>query len=109
MTKKLIALAVIAAGTLAADSIEIAIGTKFEAADELADKLIQDGSAKEDVPAASKVKTVKGRVLIDCAYGRANDVIDLPATSVKDAEASGQVDTNKEAVAYALTLEQNKA
>lgn len=108
MTKKLIALAVIAAGVLAANSPEIQANASFEAPDDVADQLIKDGLAKEDVPAAAKVKTVKARVLVDGPYGKPNDVIDIPASDAKEAVANGLVDTTKEAVAYATTLEQNQ-
>ena len=41
--KQLIALAVIAAATLAADQAELQPGTTFEAPDDVADKLVADG------------------------------------------------------------------
>lgn len=105
MTKKLIALAVIAAGILAADSKEIAVGNPFEAPDDLADKLIAEGSAKEEAAAVvSKTKTVKARVLLDGSLGKANDVIDVAADLVKGLEGEGQIDSSKAAVAYALSL-----
>lgn len=103
MTKKLIALAVIAAGIIAADSKEIAVGQPFEAPDDIADKLIAEGSAKEEA-AAIKVKTVKARVLLDGSLGKANDVIEVAADLVKALESEGQVDTSKAAVAYAQSL-----
>jgi hypothetical protein len=107
MTKKLIALAVIAAGILAADSKEIAVGNTFEAPDDVADKLIADGSAKEEAAAVvSKTKTVKARVLLDGSLGKANDVIDVAADQVKTLQAEGQIDATKEAVAYALSLKE---
>lgn len=105
MTKKLIALAVIAAGIIAADSKEIAVGQPFEAPDDIADKLIAEGSAKEEAAAVvSKAKTVKARVLLDGSLGKTNDVIDVSSDLVKGLQAEGQIDTNKEAVAYALSL-----
>lgn len=36
--------------------------------------------------------SVKARVLMDGAYGRVDDVIEIPAAEVRQAEASGQVD-----------------
>lgn len=108
---KLIALAVIAAGLIAADSLELAEGVAFEAPDDKAAELIAAGLAKEDVPAAPvapKGKSVKARLLVDCEYGKANDVVTLPAADAKAAEASGVADTSKPAVDYALTLEQNQ-
>lgn len=107
MTKKLIALAVIAAGILAVDSKEIAVGQSYEAPDDLADKLIAAGEAKEDVvaqPIPSKGKTVKARVLADGSLGKINEVVDVPQENVKALESEGQIDTSKAAVAYALSL-----
>lgn len=105
MTKKLIALAVIAAGMLAVDSKELPVGASFEAPDDLADKLIADNLAKEDVVApVSKAKTVKARVLLDGSLGKANDVIDVASDLVKGLEVEGQIDSSKAAVAYALSL-----
>lgn len=105
--KTLIALAVIAPGALAADSKEVAIGQLFDAPDDLAAKLIESGQFKEYVPEpapASKVKTVKVRLLVDSDLGKANDVADIPADQLKQLEADGSVDSNKAAVAYALSL-----
>lgn len=48
--------------------------------------------------------SVKARVLMDGAYGRVDDVIEIPAAEVRQAEASGQVDTHPDAVAYAESL-----
>ncbi|PQA78694.1 hypothetical protein [Rhodoferax sp. TS-BS-61-7] len=107
MTKKLIALAVIAAGVLAVDSKEIPVGQPFEAADDLAEKLIAAGDAKEEAPAApapAKGKTVKARVLVDGTLGKINQVIDVPQENVKTLESEGQIDTSKAAVTYALSL-----
>ena len=105
--KTLIALAVIAAGALTADSKEVAIGQSFDVPDDLAAKLIESGQAKEDAPAlppASKVKTVKARLLVDSDLGKANDVADVPTDQLKQLEADGSVDSNKAAVAYAMSL-----
>jgi hypothetical protein len=107
--KSLIALTVIAAATLSADQPELAAGTAFDAADELADQLISQGLAKlADEPKTSK-RPEKVRVLADCDYGRVNDVVTLTASVIKSAQASGLVDSDKDAVAYALTLDQNKS
>lgn len=117
--KTLIALAVIAAGLVTPDSPEIQLDTKFEADDSLADQLIEQGLAKlaadeppidakkQPVPTPKPEKLVKARVLFDCEYGKANDVIDIAKSDVKSAEASGHVDTTEASVAYALTLPQN--
>jgi hypothetical protein len=53
------------------------------------------------VAAISIPDTVKARVLVDGAYGRANDVVEVP---VVEAEASGELDAHPEAVAYALSI-----
>lgn len=111
MSKSLIALAVIAAGVITADSAELAAGAKFEAADDVADKLIAAGTAKLDegssVPAKT-VKTAKVRLLIDSALGNCNDVVDVDAATVKQLEKDGLASGAKGEVDYALTLEQNK-
>jgi hypothetical protein len=105
---KLIALAVIAAGVIAADSAEIPEGTAFEVAPEVAEPLLTQGLAKlADTPLAPtpKPKTVKVRVLVACSHGQPDDVISLPADVAKLAEEGGQVDSNKAAVAYAMSLQ----
>ncbi len=125
--KSLIALAVIAAGVIAESSAEIQPGQSFEAPDALADQLIAGGLARPaeadaadsaaGVPppppppprgrqAAKPEATVKARVLVDCALGNANDVVDIAATQAK--AAAGLVDTDPAAVAYAQSLDQNR-
>ena len=47
---------------------------------------------------------VKGRVLVDGAWGHINQVIDISPEMVEQAEKSGQVDLSAEAVAYAESL-----
>lgn len=107
--KSLIALAVIAAATLSVDQPELAAGTAFDAADDQANQLISQGLAKlADEPQISK-RPGKVRVLADCDYGRANDVVTLSASVIKSAQAAGLVDSDKDAVTYALTLDQNKS
>lgn len=105
---KLIALAIIARATLAPDSPELAIGTAFDAPDDLGATLVTKGLAKpaEDAPApgAGKEKLVKARVLVACQYGQPDDVVSLTPDAAKLAQSTGQVDTNKAAVAYALSL-----
>ena len=101
--KKLIALAVIAAGALAADSAEIAVGQSFNADDDVADKLIQSGQAKEDVPPPPKVKTAKARVLVAGAFGEVNTVVEVEA---KLAKSHPDLDADPAAVAYAESLVQ---
>ncbi|CAN7493433.1 hypothetical protein LJR074_003388 [Acidovorax sp. LjRoot74] len=55
--------------------------------------------AKNQTPTAAE--TVKARVLVDGAYGKVNDVVDVPAA---EAEASGELDAHPDAVAYAESL-----
>ncbi len=104
---KLIALAVIAAGVIAADSAEILEGAAFEVAPEVAEPLLTQGLAQladDSLTSTSKTKSVKVRVLVACAHGQPDDVVTLPADVAKLAEAGGQVDSNKAAVAYAMSL-----
>jgi len=108
--KILVALTAIAAFTIAPDSPEIAAGATFEAGDDLAETLIAQGLAKpaEDAPApsaAGKDKQVKARVLVACEHGKPDDVVTLSAAAARAAEKAGQVDTDKAAVAYALSLQ----
>ena len=46
-------------------------------------------------------ETVQARVLVDGAYGKVNDVVEVPAA---EAEASGELDAHPDAVAYALSI-----
>ena len=119
MLVKLIALVAIAAGVFDPAQSAIAEGESFELAPTLAEKAIADGLAKADEssqppksampPKADKpTKAVKVRVLVDCAHGRANDVVELAVMAVKAAEADGLVDSSAAAVTYALTLPQNR-
>ncbi len=48
------------------------------------------------------------RVLVDCQHGKPNDVVELDGADLKAAEDAGLADSDKSAVAYALTLDQNK-
>lgn len=48
--------------------------------------------------------TTKARVLCDCLYGRADQVIEIAAADLDAAQASGCVDTDPAAVAYAQSL-----
>ena len=108
---KLIALAVIAAGAIAPEIAEISEGTAFEVPPETAEPLLTQGLAKlADAPLAPpvKAKLVKVRVLVACPHGEPDDVVSLPADIAKTAAEMGQVDANKDAVAYALTLPQNQ-
>lgn len=108
MNTKLIALAAIAALTVAALDKDIAAGEAFEVPADQAETLLTQRLAKlADEPLsapAPKVKTTKVRVLQACALGKADDVVDVPNGDLKQLEADGVVDSNKAAVAYALSL-----
>lgn len=52
----------------------------------------------------AKAKTVKARVLLDGAYGRCNDVVELDAAQIAEGVASGALDDNAAAVAHAESL-----
>lgn len=125
---KIILLAVLAAGTFTADQPELPIGFTFEAPTDVAEKLIAEGTARlatddeplspsapASSPAAGKnekpakaAKPVKVRLLCDGAYGKANDVVELPAGTAKQMSTDGQADSDPAAVAYALSLAQNQ-
>ncbi|MFN7725159.1 MAG: hypothetical protein ACK5QH_08830 [Rubrivivax sp.] len=114
MNTRLIALAAIAAGTVAAISADIPEGSTFEVPADQAEKLLTDKLAKlADEPLsqtpAPKVKTTRVRVLVKCQYGEPNDVADIPATELKQAKADGAVDDDKAAIAYALSLKTGDA
>lgn len=51
-----------------------------------------------------KERQVKARVLTQCAYGKADDVVLLSEADAKQATADGIVDTDPAAVAYAESL-----
>ena len=55
---------------------------------------------KTDAPDAPQ--TVRARVLVNCAYGNCDDVIEIDADLA--ATLAGTVDTDPAAVAYAETL-----
>ena len=46
----------------------------------------------------------KARVLLDCSYGKVDEVIEIAAEDLAVAESSGHVDTHPDAVAYAESL-----
>jgi len=110
MNTKLIALALIAIGTVPAITAEVAEGAAFEVPSDQAELLLTNGMAKlaEDPP-ASKVKSTRARLLQDCVYGVCNDVADIPNAELKQLKADGVIDDNKEAVAYALSLKKPAA
>lgn len=112
-TTKLIAAKLLAAGFVPGIDHELAEGAEFEVGTDAAETLLTAGHAHLaspplTPPAASKERTVRARVLADCAHGKVNDLIDLPASIAKQAEKEGVIDTDKAAVAYAAGLEQNQ-
>jgi len=50
----------------------------------------------------AEAKKVKARVLVGCALGECNDIVEIDAADVKS--LAGQVDTDPAAVAYAESL-----
>ena len=62
--------------------------------------------AKNQSTAAAPVPSVtKARVLMDGAFGKADDVVELGGEELTQALASGQVDADPAAVAYAESLQ----
>ena len=53
-----------------------------------------------DVP----IQGTKVRVLVECIYGKANDIAELTEAEIKSAKESGIVDDHPDAVAYAESL-----
>lgn len=51
-----------------------------------------------------ETKTIKGRVLLDCSYGKSDDIIELSSEAMKIAEKSGEVDPHPSAVAYVESI-----
>lgn len=76
---------------------------------EIAAQAAADEQAAAPAPEAPKSKTTPARVLTDCVHGKANDVVNLTAAELKQAEAAGQVDSDKAAVKYANSLKAAKA
>lgn len=109
MKTKLIALAALAVASYPALGADVADGASFEVQADLAEQLLSEGKARLAEPAQAKAaKTVKARVLATCDYGNANDLVELASDVAKQAERDGLVDTDKAAVTYAGSLEQNQ-
>jgi hypothetical protein len=109
---KLIALTLIAATACAELVADVAEGAAFEVSPEAAEPLLTAGLAAleaEPLTPPVKTKSVKARVLVGCFIGLPDDVVTLSSADAKAAQAEGLVDTNKDAVAYALTLAQPQA
>jgi hypothetical protein len=103
---QLIALALIAAGSVPAFPEGVAEGATFEASPEVAADLRASGLARlaaaaPPAAAAPKGRTVKARVLVDGSYGKVNDVVQVP---VVIAAANPELDATPAAVAYAESL-----
>ena len=112
MNTKLIALAAIVAGTVAAITADIAEGTAFEVPADQAEKLLTDKLAKlADEPLAKPKgnKTTRVRILVACEHGKCNDVADIPTSELKQLKADGVVDDDAAAVAYAHSLKKPAA
>lgn len=108
MKTKLIALVVIFAGTVAALLQDVPAGASFEVPADQAEALLTQGLAKlEDEPIAGPgpSRKVAARVLMDCVHGAIDEAVYLPSAVAKEAAAAGQVDTHKDAVAYAKSLQ----
>lgn len=58
--------------------------------------------ATKQVPATAA--TVKARVLVACAFGAPNDVVELPVADAQAGQDAGELDTDEAAVAYATLL-----
>lgn len=108
MKTKLIALVALAMLDHAYLQADVAAGAEFEVEAGDADPLLTNGMAELAAaplaPSTAKTKTVKARVLTACQHGQPNDVAELPADVAKQAEKDGLVDTEKAAVAYAMSL-----
>lgn len=51
---------------------------------------------------------VAARLLVDCQYGRINQVVELEQAEIDAAVAVGLADPHPEAVAYAMSLPENR-
>lgn len=104
MKTKLIALVALAMAAFPFLSEDVPADAEFEVNAADAEGLLTHGKAKlAEPPLAGKKpsKTVKARVLVNCAYGEPNDLADIDADEAKAAESHGWIDTSKAAVAYA--------
>ncbi|MES2972394.1 MAG: hypothetical protein V4757_02240 [Pseudomonadota bacterium] len=112
--KSVMLIALVALTTAAGASI--AKDASFEVPQPEADDLVAAGQAKPADAAGvgkterkGKAATFRARVLTDCAHGKANDVVTVTAAELDAGESGGTLDGAKAAVAYAMSLEQNKA
>lgn len=105
MKTKLIALVALAVADFAFLAADVAAGAEFEVDAADAEELLHRNQAKlAEPPPSARARAVKVRVLVACQHGQPNDVAELPADVAKQAEKDGLVDTDKSAVAYAVSL-----
>ena len=64
----------------------------------------QAGQDAGQLNAAEAAATVKARVLVACAFGAPNEVVELPVAEAQAGQNAGQLDTSEAAVAYAMLL-----
>lgn len=57
-----------------------------------------------ETPAETPTAQFKARVLVECVYGKPNDIALLTAEELAAAKALGSVDDTPEAVSYAESL-----
>lgn len=104
-TKSAAAAPAVAASAEASDAASKldATAAGADATDAAPDTDAQTSGAAIAAAAAPAVAGVKVRVLLDCAFGKADDVIELPADLI-EANHGDSVDATPEAVAYAESL-----
>lgn len=61
--------------------------------------------ATKDTPPEAPSAPVKVRVLVDCAFGKPNDVVTISAAEAAEGQAASVTDSTPEAVAYAESLQ----
>lgn len=125
MQTKLLALAALAVGQVPGVLLDLQPGDAFEVDPAAAEPLLTNGQAKlaeeplastqpaaappPPPPESKTPKAVQARVLVECAHGQPNDLVELAPAAAKQAEKEGLVDTDKAAVAYAKSLKADKA
>lgn len=86
-----------AAAPAPAEAPEVDVNALQTAAAALEAQVAPENAAAPEAPA----ETVKARVLVDGAYGKVNDVVEVTAA---EAESSSELDAHPDAVAYAESL-----
>lgn len=94
------------ANTQTAEEIAAAQAAATEAAAQA--QAAADAAAAQETAKAKSGRPTKARLLQDCEHGKANDLVTLPEGEAKALQAAGVLDTDKAAVAYAASLEQNQ-